>query len=104
MTEFKLEDWLPMMPSEGPPLPRIFGIYWPWGSKAIALKAGWNEVTYTGAGKKAGIAMQSIADYLEIAYYYDALAGQWKQVVYDTMLEPEMKLNIKVSQDCTWTF
>lgn len=71
-------------------------------SEAIQLAAGWNEVTYTGARKKAGIALQSIAGYLEIAYYYDALAGQWKQVVYDTLLEPEMELSIKVSQDCVW--
>jgi len=24
------EDWFPMMPNMGPPLPRILGIYWPW--------------------------------------------------------------------------
>lgn len=105
MNNLELEDWLPMMPNEGPPLPRILGIRWPWYKVTeIQLTAGWNEVTYTGDRRKAGIALQSIAGYLEIAYYYDALAGQWKQVVYDTMLEPEMKLNIKVSQDCTWTF
>lgn len=29
-TEFELEDWIPMMPQMGPPLPRMLGIYWPW--------------------------------------------------------------------------
>lgn len=104
-TEFKLEDWLPMEPDKGPPLPRVLGIYWPWYKLAeILLTAGWNEVTYTGDKKKAGVAMHSIADYLVIAYYYDAFAGAWKLIVYDTMLEPGMVVNIKVSQDCTWTF
>lgn len=27
---FSLEMLLPMMPNEGPPLPRFLGIYWPW--------------------------------------------------------------------------
>lgn len=26
----KFEDFLPMSPLEGPPLPRLLGIYWPW--------------------------------------------------------------------------
>lgn len=29
-TEFKLEDWLPQEPNQGPPLPRLLGIFWPW--------------------------------------------------------------------------
>ncbi|GAI34271.1 unnamed protein product [marine sediment metagenome] len=28
--EIKLEDWIPMEPQKGPPLPRHFEIYWPW--------------------------------------------------------------------------
>lgn len=100
-----LEQLLPMMPNEGPPLPRILSIYWPWYKPTeIPLTVGWNEVTYTGDRKKAGIAMQSIAGYLEIAYYYDALAGQWQQVTYDTMLETGMELNIKVSENCVWKY
>lgn len=27
---FELEDWLPMEPQKGPPLPRRFQIFWPW--------------------------------------------------------------------------
>lgn len=27
---FELEDWMPMPPDIGPPLPRYLGIYWPW--------------------------------------------------------------------------
>ncbi len=27
---FSLEMLLPMSPLEGPPLPRVMGIYWPW--------------------------------------------------------------------------
>ncbi|GAI18770.1 unnamed protein product, partial [marine sediment metagenome] len=26
----ELEDWMPMPPELGPPLPRYLGIYWPW--------------------------------------------------------------------------
>jgi hypothetical protein len=26
----ELQDWLPMSPMEGPPLPRFLGINWPW--------------------------------------------------------------------------
>ncbi len=29
----KFEDFLPMMPNEGPPLPRLLGIFWPWYKK-----------------------------------------------------------------------
>lgn len=25
-----IEDWMPMEPSKGPPLPRFLGILWPW--------------------------------------------------------------------------
>jgi hypothetical protein len=28
--DLELEDWLPMPPDMGPPLPRFLGIYWPW--------------------------------------------------------------------------
>jgi len=71
---------------------------------AVALSAGWNEIIYIGERKGAGIAMQSITNYLEIAYYYDQFAGEWIQVVYDTILEQGMVLTIKVSDDCIWTF
>lgn len=27
---FNFSDWLPMPPNEGPPLPKVWGIYWPW--------------------------------------------------------------------------
>jgi len=102
---FRIEDWFPRMPNEGPPLPRRLGVYWPWYELTeIPLTAGRNDVTYTGESKKAGIAMQSIAEYVESAYYYDALAGTWKQVVYDTMLEPDMQITITVTEDCVWKF
>jgi len=26
----ELEDWMPMPPDQGPPLPKHLGIYWPW--------------------------------------------------------------------------
>lgn len=70
----------------------------------IALSAGWNDVTYTGKKQIAGVAMQSIVDYLEVAYYYDPFAGIWVGILYDTILEPGMVLSIKVSEDCIWTF
>jgi len=30
MDDFELEDYLPMPPKMGPPLPRFLGIFWPW--------------------------------------------------------------------------
>jgi len=70
----------------------------------IALYSGWNEVTYTGKTQIAGVAMQSITEYVEVAYYYDQFDEIWKQILYETVLESGMNLNIKVSQDCVWTF
>ncbi len=29
-TTFDIQDWLPMSPVDGPPLPRKLAIYWPW--------------------------------------------------------------------------
>ncbi len=29
-TEFELENWIPMQPQKGPPLPVFLDIYWPW--------------------------------------------------------------------------
>ena len=70
----------------------------------IPLQEGWNEVTYTGKSQIAGVAMQSIIDYMVISYYYDPFAGIWIGIVYDTIFEPGMVLNIKVSEDCVWSF
>ncbi len=70
----------------------------------IALSAGWNDVTYTGPRQAAGVAMQSIIDYWQIALYYDPVQEAWVQILYETMLEPGMSLSIKVSEDCIWTF
>jgi len=30
MEEFRLEDWFPMSPLMGPPLPKWMGLTWPW--------------------------------------------------------------------------
>ncbi|GAI60819.1 unnamed protein product [marine sediment metagenome] len=30
LPELELEDWMPMKPAKGPPLPRLLEIYWPW--------------------------------------------------------------------------
>ena len=30
-----LEDWLPMGPGLGPPLPKFLGIYWPWAKPSL---------------------------------------------------------------------
>lgn len=27
---YLISNWLPMLPGDGPPLPSILGIYWPW--------------------------------------------------------------------------
>ncbi len=44
MAEIKLEDWFPMSPAEGPPLPKFLKIYWPWYKEEIPP-----EVPPTGA-------------------------------------------------------
>ena len=36
--EFELEEWLPMSPMEGPPLPRFFNILWPWYKGGFTLR------------------------------------------------------------------
>ena len=70
----------------------------------IALSAGWNEVTYTGKRQIAGVAMQSIWDYVEIAYYYDPFQESWVEILFDTELEPGMLISIKVTEACIWIF
>ena len=30
MDNFKLEDWMPQEPNQGPPFPEFWNIYWPW--------------------------------------------------------------------------
>lgn len=30
MNDFKVENWFPMEPTKGPPLPRFLNILWPW--------------------------------------------------------------------------
>lgn len=61
MNDFELENWLPMEPSLGPPLPRFLKIHWPpwipWykphkGELVIAYvwwegKVGWNQIFNT---------------------------------------------------------
>ena len=37
MAELKLEDWFPMSPMVGPPLPKFLGIYWPWYKEEPAV-------------------------------------------------------------------
>ena len=74
---------------------------------AIQLRTGWNEVTYTGKTQLAGVAMQSIRPYIAMAYYFDHFdeLDPWKPILYDsTVLWSGMGINIKVTQDCTWTF
>lgn len=70
----------------------------------IPLSAGWNKVTYTGRKQIAGVAFESISEYLVIAYYYDIFQDNWIQITYDTMLETDMALSIDVSQDCIWRY
>lgn len=30
VSDFEFQNWLPMEPAKGPPLPRFFNIFWPW--------------------------------------------------------------------------
>ena len=82
----------------------IFGLVTRVSPTEIALSAGWNEVTYTGKRQIAGVAMQSIWDYVEIAYYYDPLQESWVEILFDTELEPGMLISIKVTEACIWMF
>jgi len=38
MDNFTLENWLPMEPAMGPPLPRFLNIFWPWYKRGFTLK------------------------------------------------------------------
>ena len=33
-----ISNWLPTPPNEGPPLPKILGIYWPWYKATMSTK------------------------------------------------------------------
>lgn len=103
MAELKLEDWFPMSPLIGPPLPVILGIYWPWLS-VVQLKAGFNEYTYKGKERAGGSLLASIKDYLMVAYYLQEETNSWAQIMDDTLVKTGYLLNIKVSENCTWTF
>ena len=67
------------------------------------LLAGNNTFNYIGVKQKAGPALSPITEYIETAYYY-AGGNIWASVTADTDLVSGMTLNIKVSQDCTWTY
>ncbi len=74
-------------------------------SPGIALKAGMNQVVYTGQRQNAKTAFQSIINYITIVYYY--INGEWKQMTGDFSgydLIPNLNLAIGVSQDCIWTY
>ncbi len=44
LPKLELEDWMPMEPAKGPPLPRLLNILWPWEKPAEII------VPYTGTG------------------------------------------------------
>ncbi|GAJ17456.1 unnamed protein product, partial [marine sediment metagenome] len=37
LPKLELEDWMPMEPAKGPPLPRLLNILWPWWKPAEPL-------------------------------------------------------------------
>ena len=56
MTNFKLEDFMPMPSDMGPPLPRFLLIYWPWyeekppGTYRLAVFKVGNGIVTPGSG------------------------------------------------------
>ena len=72
--------------------------------KQIQLTEGWNEYTYTGSAIRGGDLLASINDYLLIAYYLREETESWVEISDDLLIQPNYLLNIKVSQDCIWSF
>ena len=72
------------------------------------LVVGNNTFNYIGKRQEASIAFQPIRQYIQIAYYL-SVENTWVSIAPyltspDTMLETGSTLNIKVSQDCIWTY
>jgi hypothetical protein len=107
-----ISEWLPMPPNEGPPLPKIFNIYWPWYKSAaethnVDLNAGHNPITYHGKAQTWGDVKSSISAYLTgISYWEFDVNGilGWSVLYDDTPLVDGLPLSINVSQACTWTY
>ena len=70
----------------------------------IRLRAGWNELTYTGPPQTFNQAFASISEYLTMLYAWDDQLEQWRVPVMDEVLPTGFYLAIQVSRDCTWTF
>ena len=72
-TEFDIEQWLPMMPNEGPPFPRIFGINWPWYSEEqepTPPPNGGDEILlhYCPYCEKSFATAQDLADHVKVEH------------------------------------
>lgn len=49
MINLELENWMPMSPLEGPPLPKSMGVYWPWYKAPAPPEAPIYACPYCGA-------------------------------------------------------
>ena len=74
------------------------------GAKEIQLKEGWNEYRYQGPAIRGGDLLASINDYVLIAYYLWEETESWLSITDYLWIQPGYLLNIKVSQDCVWSF
>jgi len=100
VNNFELENWLPMEPQLGPPLPRFLNIYWPWykpappaepGEVTVALKnaptgsTGWDLYLY---GANGGLRRRENLDATEPAIWDDIVAGEFPfQITIDVWKE-----------------
>lgn len=71
---------------------------------SVPLKAGYNQVTYTGKNQTAADAFKSISAYLLVVYQWNPIMQRWDQKVGTDILVSDMILSVNVNRDCTWTY
>jgi len=74
MDNFELENWLPMEPSKGPPLPRFLNIFWPWYKP---LQKGDNIVRWTKGPTHVEDALADIIDYVDHFWVLRETDQEW---------------------------
>lgn len=74
MAKIEFENWMPMPPNMGPPLPKSMGIYWPWYKPVAPPEAPIYACPYCTAEFSTEAEL--------LAHIRDVHAGQPPQVIY----------------------
>ena len=76
--KLELEDWMPMEPAKGPPLPRLLNVLWPWWKPAEPLDQEAAEIEATVAEIEAAAELEAEAAQAEAAQIAaEAAASPW---------------------------